>query len=228
MSILQQRSAMAGRSESGSSQGDAACIGQPCGRARRPTISDLGLGRQDLAATVFARFQVDVMRPAALARLLVLDIDRAPSAHPPSGGSRASCARLSSWERPSSSPACKQSAQARGHAAARALSAAGLIAAFPAHGQRLSARLRPALPRLPPDRLRTQAALPCAARMRSSRLSARRCVPGPGLPACRSKGLGSETASRAASRGVSSRPACRNGSARPPRRRTCRAPIPRC
>ena len=54
---------------------------------------------------------------------------------------------------------------------------------------------------------RTHAVFAWAARMRSSRLSASRTVPGPGLPAWRSKGLGSDTARRAASRGAS----CRTG-----------------
>src|SRR5581483_9120446 len=49
--------------------------GGPACQCRRCGASDLGLGLQDLAAAILAGLEVDVVGAAALARLLVLDVD---------------------------------------------------------------------------------------------------------------------------------------------------------
>ena len=105
----------------------------------RHTISDIALGRQDLAATVFARFQVDVVGTAALAGVLVLDVE--------SGAVSASAERrVPRFMRDTFFLGTAivillrmqilQRAQCRAPGAEPA-SAAGLIAAL-AHGQRLA------------------------------------------------------------------------------------------
>ena len=54
----------------------------------------LFLRREHLAAAIFAGLQVDVVRAAQLAGLLVLDVGRLRRAHRGTGGNRASCARF--------------------------------------------------------------------------------------------------------------------------------------
>src|SRR6185437_7700402 len=45
-------------------------------RTVRPRLSNFGLGLEHLAATIHAGLQVDMVRTAQLARILVLDISR--------------------------------------------------------------------------------------------------------------------------------------------------------